>query len=80
MGTITVSIDDDAEKELRKLVEEQGNKKGSMGKIISDAIRKSGEEKRNREIAERQMKRSRKGLYKLPKGWKFNREEIYDRY
>ena len=80
MGTITVNIDDEAEKVLRKLVEEQGRKKGDMGKIISDAIIRSNEKKRNKEIAERQKMLSAKGLYKLPKNWKFNRDEIYDRY
>ena len=79
MGTITVSIDDDAEEILRKLVAEQGNKKGDLGKAITEAIKKLAEEKKQKEIAERQMERSRKGLYSLPKGWKFNRDEIYDR-
>jgi macrodomain Ter protein organizer (MatP/YcbG family) len=80
MGTITVSIDDDAEKELRDLVEKEGRKKGDLGKVISEAIKKMIEEKRQKEIAERQLKRMSEGMYTLPKGWKFNRDEIYDRY
>ncbi len=80
MGTITISIDDYVENELRKLVAEQGNKKGDLGKAITEAVRKMVQEKKEKEIAERQMKMSEKGLYRLPKNWKFNRDEIYDRY
>ncbi len=80
MGTITISVDDEVEKEFRKLVEEhKGGKKGDLGKAITEAMKKWADEKKQKEIAERQMKRSEKGLYKLPKKWKFNRDEIYDR-
>lgn len=79
MGIVTISMDDDIENELRKFVAERGNKKGNLGKAVSEAVRKMLQETKDKEIAERQMERSRKGLYKLPKGWKFNREEIYDR-
>ena len=41
-------------------------------------MRKWLSEKEQKEIAERQIKLMEKGLYSL-KGWKFNREEIYDR-
>lgn len=37
-------------------------------------------EKRQEEIATRQIAIMEKGLYSIGKGWKFNREEIYDRY
>ncbi len=80
MGTITINIDDDIESELRKLIAEQGNKKGDLGRAITEAVRKMVKEKKEKEIAERQMKMSEKGLYRLPKNWKFNRDEIYDRY
>lgn len=80
MGTITVNVDDAIEKEFRKLVEQyKGGKKGDLGKAVTEAMKKWADEKKQKEIAERQMERSRKGLYKLPKNWKFNREEIYDR-
>ncbi len=80
MGTLTINMDDDIENELRKLVAEQGNKKGDLGKAVSEAVRKMLQEAKDKEIAERQMKMSEKCLYKLPKNWKFNRDEIYDRY
>ena len=49
MGTITINVKDDVEKEFKET-----------------------------KIAERQIQLMRKGLYSL-KGWKFNREGIYDR-
>ncbi len=80
MGTITVSVDDTVEKEFRRFVEEyKGGKKGDLGKAISEAMKKMMEENRDKEISERQMKMSEKGLYKLPKNWKFKRDKIYDR-
>ena len=79
MGTITISIDEEAENQLRKIVEERGGKKGDMGKVVSEAMKRWVEDRKQKEIAERQMKMSEKGLYRLPKGWKFNRDEIYDR-
>lgn len=80
MGTITVSVDDEVEKEFRKLVEEhKGGKKGDLGKAITEAMKKWAEEKKQKEIAERMMELSAKGLYRLPKNWKFKRDEIYDR-
>lgn len=80
MGTITISVDDNIEEEFRKLVDEyRGRKKGELGKAVTEAMKKWTEEKKQREIAERQMKLSEKGLYRLPKNWKFNRDELYDR-
>ena len=80
MGIITISVDDEVEKEFRKIVEERtGNRKGDLGKAVTEAMDKWTEEKRQKEIAERQLNRMSKGMYRLPKGWKFNRDEIYDR-
>ena len=79
MGIITISVDDDVEKEFRKLLEERGSKKGDFGKAVTKAMKKMIEEEKHREIAERQKKMSEKGLYSLPKNWKFKRDEIYDR-
>lgn len=80
MGTMTISVDDDVEREFRKLVEDyKGGKKGDLGKAITEAMKKWAEEKKQREIVDRQKKMSEKGLYSLPKNWKFKRDEIYDR-
>jgi len=80
MGTITISVDDEVEKEFRKTVEEhEGGKKGDLGRAVTEAMKKWADEKKQKEIAERQMKMAETGLYRLPKNWKFNRDEIYDR-
>lgn len=80
MGTITVNVDDEVEKKFRETVEEHTeNKKGDLGKAITEAMKKWADEKEQKEIAERQLKWMKEGLYKLPKNWKFNREELYDR-
>lgn len=79
VGTITITVEDEVEEEFRKIVEEKGKKKGDLGKAITEAMRKWAEEKKQKEIAERMLKRGKDGLYRLPKNWKFNREEIYDR-
>ncbi|MDI6721851.1 MAG: hypothetical protein QMD85_05635 [Candidatus Aenigmarchaeota archaeon] len=80
MGTITITVDDEVEEKFRKAVEEHTrNKKGDLGRAITEAMDKWAEEKRQKEIAERMINRMSKGLYKLPKNWKFNRDEIYDR-
>ena len=79
MGTITINVDDEVEARFRKTAGEQySNKKGYLGDAITEAMRKWLSEKEQKEIAERQIKLMEKGLYSL-KGWKFNREEIYDR-
>jgi len=76
MGNITVIIDDDVEKEFRKLVKRyEGSKKGDFDRAATEAIIKWIEEKKQNKIAERQMEMSRKGIYSLPKGWKFNRDK-----
>ena len=80
MGTITISVDDEVEKEFRKTVEEhKGGKKGDLGKAVTEAMKKWADEKKMKEIVERQKRFMEKGLYRLPKNWKFNRDEIYDR-
>ncbi|MBI2583247.1 MAG: hypothetical protein HYW25_01145 [Candidatus Aenigmarchaeota archaeon] len=79
MGTITITVEDRVEKEFREIVKEQGGRKGDLGRAITEAMEKWAEEKKQKEIAERQMKLSEKGLYKLPKNWKFKRDELYDR-
>ncbi len=79
MVTITINIKEDVAREFRETVKEElGNGKGTLGKAIEEAIKKWVHEKKQREIAERQIKLMKKGLYTL-KGWKFNRDEIYDR-
>ncbi len=80
MGTMTINLKDDVEKEFRETVKEEfGQGKGKLGKAIEDALEKWIHEKRQKELAKKGIELTNKGLYNL-KGWKFNREEIYDRY
>ena len=79
MVTITVSIKDDVDKEFRETVKKKlGNGKGVLGKAIEQAMKKWVHDEEQRKIAERASEMMNKGLYSL-KGWKFNRDEIYDR-
>ncbi|MEK6984730.1 MAG: hypothetical protein AABX33_09230 [Nanoarchaeota archaeon] len=80
MATITISVKDDVNKEFRETVKKKlGQGKGILGKAVEEAMEKWIEEEEQIKIAERQKELMRKGLYSL-KGWKFNRDEIYDRY
>ena len=79
MGIITISIKDEVENEFRQTIKKEiGEGKGVIGQAAEEAIKKWVEEKKQKEIAERQIQRMKEGLYSLGK-WKFNREEIYDR-
>lgn len=79
MAVMTISIKDEVAKELRQTVKNEfGEDKGVLGKAIEEAIQKWLEEKRQKEIARRAIETMNNGLYSL-KGWKFNRDELYDR-
>ena len=81
MGTITISIKDEVEKKFRETVKKElGEGKGKLGTAIEEAVVKWTDEKRQREIGKRMIEMMEKGLYSVGKGWKFNREEIYDRF
>jgi len=79
MPTMTISINDEINKEFRQTVKKEfGEGKGVLGKAVEEAVKKWIEEKKQKEIAQSAKEMMNKGLYSL-KGWKFNREEIYDR-
>ena len=79
MGIITISISDEAENKLRETAKKKlGEGKGVLGKAVEEAVNKWANDDEQSEIARRQLKLMQKGLYSL-KGWKFNRDEIYDR-
>ena len=79
MAVMTISIKDEVANELRQTVKtELGEGKGALGKAIEEAVQKWLEEKKQKEIAKRAIEMMNKGLYSL-KGWKFNRDELYDR-
>ena len=79
MATITISVKDDIEKEFRESVKKKlGQGKGVLGKAVEEAMQKWLHDERQKEIAKSAMEMMNKGLYTL-KGWKFNRDELYDR-
>lgn len=79
MATITISVKDDIEKEFRESVKRRlGEGKGVLGKAVEDALQKWMHDEKQRQIAKEASEMMNKGLYSL-KGWKFDREEIYDR-
>lgn len=79
MATITISIKDEVGKEFRETVKKTlGEGKGVLGKAVEEALQKWMHDKRQRKIAAEMKEMMDKGLYSL-KGWKFNRDEIYDR-
>ena len=83
MGTITITVKNEVERDFRKVVgrleEYRGMKKGHLGAAITEAMQKWVEEKKQRRIADEQMKLSEKGLYLLHKNWRLKRNEIYGR-
>lgn len=79
MGVITISMSDEVEKEFREAVKRKlGQSKGVLGKAVEEALQKWMHDEEQRKIAAELKKMMDKGLYSL-KGWKFNREEIYER-
>lgn len=79
MGTMTISVSDEVESNFRdRVIKKLGGGKGVLGKAIEEAMKKWIHDDEQSEIAQRQLKLMQKGLYSL-KGWKFRRDEIYDR-
>ncbi len=79
MATITISVKDDVNKEFRETVRKKlGQGKGVLGKAVEEAMQKWMHDEGQRKIAAELKKMMDEGLYSL-KGWKFNRDEIYDR-
>jgi len=79
MGTITVNVKDDVEKDFRKLVRSvHGAKKGDLGKALTEAMQQWVYEKRQEKIAQEALKLLElkfifgKRLYR-------DRDELYER-
>jgi len=77
--TITVNIGNDVIDELRRLASKEKQKKGFLGRTITQATRIYLKEKEQEEIAQRQMKKMEKG-YNMGKILIKNRDELYDRF
>jgi len=79
MGTITININDDIEKQFRTLAHEVYNdKKGYLGKAVTCALQKWIDEVTQRQIAERELKILDKG-FDMGKLKFTSREELYER-
>ncbi len=79
METITINIDKRTKEIFRETVsKEYGMGKGKLGKAVNEALIKWVEEKRQREIAERQLALMKKG-FNMGKIKYKHRDELYDR-
>lgn len=76
--TITINMDREVLKRLRELAVAEKQKKGFLGKIISEATKEYLKDREQEEIAERQLKRMESG-YKMGKILIKHRDELYDR-
>ena len=80
MGNITIALDDEREKKLRRLAKEKYNGgKGSIAKVLKEGLDKV--------VAESKRERARKRLIELMEkgfdsgGWLFKkRADLYDRF
>ncbi len=79
MGTITVNVSDETEHLFRETVQEKlGKEKGVLGKALDEAMKQWAEEKRQHEIAQRQLSLLKKGFALGFGKRKITREELYD--
>lgn len=79
MGTITINVDDKIETKFRETVKEiVGTGKGKLGSAINEAMQKWIHEKRQDEIAQRQIKLLEKGFEMGSLNYK-HRGELHDR-
>ena len=80
MGTITVIVNDEIEKQFRETVKElEGLRKGNLGKAITEAMYKWVNEKRQKSIAQEMISLMEKG-FNMGKIKIKSREELYDRW
>ncbi len=79
MGTITVNVRDETEGNFRAAVKENlGEGKGKLGQALDEAMSKWLEGKENEALRQRAIERLKRGMYKLPKDYKFRREDAYE--
>ena len=76
--TITINLETEVLKKLRELAVVEKQKKGFLGKVISEATKEYLKEREQEEIAERQLRRMEIG-YKMGKILIKHRDELYDR-
>jgi len=76
--TVTINMDAEVVRKLRKLAAAQKQKKGFMGKVISEATKKYLHEREQEAVRRRALERLRKG-YHMGKLKIKHRSELYDR-
>ena len=76
--TITINLETEVLNRLRELAFAEKQKKGFLGKVISEATKEYLKEREQEEIAERQLKKMEIG-YKMGRILIKHRDEIYDR-
>jgi predicted transcriptional regulator len=78
MGTLTISLDDEVERKLRKVAKMViGEKKGYLGKAITEALKLWMEKIRKESIEERVLEELERG-FEMGKILIKKREEIYE--
>ncbi|MBI2144147.1 hypothetical protein HYU17_03285 [Candidatus Woesearchaeota archaeon] len=79
MGTMTINISDETEWKFRQAVKEElGEGKGKLGKAVEESLNKWISEAKEAKLRQRAIETLKKGLYKLPKGYVFKRDEAYE--
>lgn len=79
MGIMTISISDETEQRFREKVKETlGEGKGKLGKAVEEIMNKWVESEEYQTLMKEAVATLKKGLYKLPKDYKFKREEAYE--
>lgn len=79
MATITLNVNNEINDEFRAVVRSKyGEGKGTLGKAIEEAIKKWISEQKQKELSNEGLTMLKEGIWSK-KGFKFNRDEIYDR-
>ncbi len=79
MGTITINIDDEIERQFRKMVSKiYHDKKGNLGNAVTEALRNWIDEVTQKQISERELKILDKGFNMGKLKFK-RRDELYER-
>ena len=76
--TVTINIDTEVLNKLRELAIAEKQKKGFLGKVISEATKEYLKEREQEEIRKRMLKKLNKG-YHMGKILIKHRDELYDR-
>lgn len=79
MGTITVNVKDEVEREFREVASvAHGDKKGYLGMALTEAMQRWINEKKQEKIAERELKLLEKG-FNFGKKLYETRDELHER-